>query len=99
MDKDYVAFEPTSPMTDYDGMAFHICQTFFPGDPDAWDKLQRALRAQIELDVFEQMRGIHSFPFKPGDHKRIAVKVVDFRGNEVVRVVPLEAISYGREKK
>jgi adenine-specific DNA-methyltransferase len=85
--------------TDYDGMTFHICQSFFPGDPDAWDKLQRALRAQIELDVFEQMRGTRSFPFKPGDHKRIAVKVIDFRGNEVVRIIPLEPVSYKKDKK
>jgi adenine-specific DNA-methyltransferase len=74
--------------TDYDGMTFHICQAFFPGDPHAWDKLQRALRAQIDPKVFDLMRGTVSFPFKPGEHQRIAVKVIDFRGNEVVRVVP-----------
>jgi len=51
--------------TDYDGMTFHICQAFFPGDKDAWDKLQRALRAQIEPEAFEQMRGTKSFPFQP----------------------------------
>ncbi|MFA0749980.1 MAG: hypothetical protein SLRJCFUN_000383 [Candidatus Fervidibacter sp.] len=75
--------------TDYDGKTFHICQAFFPGDPDAWEKLQRALRAQIDENIFEQMRGTVSFPFKPGEHGRIAVKVIDFRGNEVVRVVSL----------
>jgi adenine-specific DNA-methyltransferase len=85
--------------SDYDGMTFHICQSFFPGDPDAWDKLQRALKAQIEPDVFEQMRGTQSFPFKPGDHKRIAIKVVDFRGNEVMRIVPFEPVSYVKRKK
>ena len=40
---------------------------------------------------FEQMRGITSFSFKPDEHKRIAVKVIDFWGNEVVRVTPLDA--------
>lgn len=85
--------------TDYDGMTFHICQAFFPGDPDAWEKLQRALRAQIDPEAFERMRGTVSFPFKPGEHQRIAVKVIDFRGNEVVRVVGLkkEATAYGKE--
>jgi adenine-specific DNA-methyltransferase len=77
--------------SDYDGMTFHICQAFFPGDDKAWDKLQRALRAQIDEAAFEQMRGTTSFPFKTGKHKRIAVKVIDFRGNEVVRVMALEA--------
>lgn len=75
--------------TDYDGKTFHICQAFFPGDPDAWEKLQRALKAYIDPEAFEKMRGTVSFPFKPGEHNRIAVKVIDFRGNEVVRVVPL----------
>ncbi|MDT7920758.1 MAG: site-specific DNA-methyltransferase [Meiothermus sp.] len=76
--------------TDYDGKTFHICQAFFPGDPDAWEKLQRALKAQIAPEVFEQMRSTVSFPFEPGEHQRIAVKVIDFRGNEVVRVVNLQ---------
>lgn len=80
--------------SDYDGMTFHICQSFFPGDPDAWDKLQRALKAQIEPEAFEKMRGTTSFPFKPGDHKQIAVKVIDFRGNEVMRVMPLGNVKY-----
>lgn len=76
--------------TDYDGKTFHICQAFFPGDEDAWEKLQRALRVHIPEEAFERMRGVVSFPFQPGEHKRIAVKVIDFRGNEVVRVVKLE---------
>jgi len=80
--------------TDYDGKTFHICQAFFPGDSDAWEKLQRALKAQIDPEAFEQMRGTISFPFQPGDHQRIAVKVIDFRGNEVVRVIPLNAEQY-----
>jgi adenine-specific DNA-methyltransferase len=75
--------------TDYDGKTFKISQAFFPGDPDAWEKLQRALKAQIAPEAFEQMRGTVSFPFQPGEHQRIAVKVIDFRGNEVVRVIPL----------
>jgi len=76
--------------TDYDGKTFHICQAFFPGDNKAWEKLERALKAQIDPETFERMRGTVSFPFQPGEHRRIAVKVIDFRGNEVVRVVPLD---------
>jgi adenine-specific DNA-methyltransferase len=86
--------------TDYDGMTFHICQAFFPGDAKAWDKLQRALKAQIDPEAFERMRGTVSFPFEPGEHQRIAVKVIDFRGNEVVRVISLKRreISYDSPK-
>ncbi|MEJ5229961.1 MAG: hypothetical protein WHT65_08150, partial [Pseudothermotoga sp.] len=80
--------------TDYDGKTFHICQAFFPGDPDAWEKLQRALKAYIDLEVFERMRGTVSFPFQLGEYKRIAVKVIDFRGNEVMRVMTLGEVNY-----
>jgi len=83
--------------TDYDGMTFHICQAFFPGDAKAWDKLQRALKAQIDPEAFEQMRSTVSFPFKPGKHNRIAVKVIDYRGNEVVRVVKVHTLGAGEQ--
>ena len=38
----------------------------------------------------EQMLGTTSFLFEPGEHQRIAGKVSDFRGNEVVRMVHLQ---------
>ncbi|MHA2612016.1 MAG: hypothetical protein V2G33_06495 [bacterium JZ-2024 1] len=43
------------------------------------------------------MRDTVSFPFVPGEHKRIAVKVIDFRGNEVMRIIKLNTggIDYG----
>jgi adenine-specific DNA-methyltransferase len=76
--------------TDYDGRTFHICQAFFPGDPNAWEKLQRALKAYMDPKIFEKMKGTTSLPFKAGEHMRVAVKVIDFRGNEVIRVSNLE---------
>ncbi len=80
--------------TDYDGKTFHICQAFFPGNPDASDKLQRALKARIDPEVFEQMGGTKSFPFKHGKNKRIAVKVINFCGNEVMRVINVVDLKY-----
>ena len=81
--------------TDYDGKTFKISQAFFPGDANAWEKLQRALRVQIPSEVFERTHGTTSFPFKSGEHKRVAAKVIDFRGNEVVRVLPLDRVDHG----
>ncbi|MGC9075164.1 MAG: hypothetical protein ACP5JD_05485 [Candidatus Bipolaricaulaceae bacterium] len=57
--------------------------------PGAWEKLQRALCVHIDREAFEKMRGTVSFPFQAGEHGRIAVKVIDFRGDEVVRVVTM----------
>ncbi len=72
---------------DYDGRTFCICQAFFPGQKtkNPWEKLQRALKGTIDEDRFEALRGTTSVPFVPGE--TIAIKVVDDRGNEVVKII------------
>lgn len=71
--------------TDYDKRAFCISQAFFP-DSTAWDKLKRALKTSIDEEKFELLTSTKSLPFKLGKEKRIAVKVIDHRGNEVMVV-------------
>ena len=71
--------------SDYDGRTFCITQAFFP-DKKAWDKIARALKGVINEDRFEKFSGTESFPFPAGEHKQVAVKVIDPRGNEVMRV-------------
>lgn len=71
--------------TDYDGKVFCICQAFFP-DKTAWEKLSRALKGSVEEGAFEALSGTVSVPFKPGERKTVAVKVIDPRGNEVMKV-------------
>jgi len=74
--------------TNYDMRAFCICQAFFP-DRSAWDKLARALRGVVDDEAFEAFGGTVSLPFKPGTHRRAAVKVIDPRGNEVLKLLSL----------
>jgi adenine-specific DNA-methyltransferase len=74
---------------DYDGYTFCISQAFFPANSEAWEKLERALKGSLDPEKFEALRGTVSLPFQPGKHKRIAVKVIDMRGNEVIRVLPM----------
>lgn len=77
--------------TDYDDRCFNICQAFFPGgERDPWDKLSRALRGTISEEAFEALRGLKSLPFGPG--RKIAVKVIDHRGNEMLEVFDLSKI-------
>jgi adenine-specific DNA-methyltransferase len=74
--------------SDYDGRTFCITQAFFP-DRGAWDKLERALNGKdglIDEDKFAALSGTTSLPFKPGKHDKVAVKVIDPRGNEVMWV-------------
>ena len=82
--------------TDYDGKVFCICQAFFP-DKSAWEKLARALKGSIEEGAFDKLSGTTSLPFKPGERQTVAVKVIDPRGNEVMRVHRLGATTYTNE--
>ena len=71
--------------TDYDGRTFCISQAFFP-NKQAWSKIARALKGIVDSESFEQFSGTVSLPFSAGLHQKVAVKVIDARGNEVMRV-------------
>lgn len=75
--------------TDYDGMCFYATQVFFP-KTSAWDNLQRSLGATFEDSVWEHLAGTISEPFALGEHRCVAVKVIDERGNELLRVRDVE---------
>lgn len=74
--------------TDYDGQTFCITQAFFP-DRSAWDKLAKAMKGVIDQERFAALSGTTSLPFPAGKYKRVAVKVIDPRGNEVLKVYRL----------
>lgn len=71
--------------SDYDGRTFCITQAFFP-DKKAWHKIARDLKGVIDSESFEMFSGTESLPFPVGEHGCVAVKVIDPRGNEVMRV-------------
>ena len=71
--------------TDYDGYSFFATQVFFP-KTSAWDNLQKSLKAQFEAEVWAHLSGTESEPFELGGKRRIAVKVIDERGNELMVV-------------
>ncbi len=70
--------------TDWNGMAFNADQVFFPRTA-AWDNLRRALKSTHEDSVWEHLRGDTSAPFAADAGTEIAVKVLDERGNELLR--------------
>jgi adenine-specific DNA-methyltransferase len=76
--------------TDYNGMSFYAAQVFFP-KTQAWDNLKRSLGNSLEDSVWDHLAGTVSEPFAHGEHKRIAVKVIDERGNELMVVKELGA--------
>ncbi len=78
--------------TDYDGRSLYPRQVFFPmsGEKDGWSRLAKNLKAEIDIELIEAYRGTMSLPFESGDNKRVAVKIVDDRGIESLRLLEVE---------
>ena len=75
--------------SNYNGMVFMATQVFFPRTA-AWENLQKSLKGQFSHSVWEHLAGTVSEPFVLGDKKRIAVKAIDERGNELMVVKTAE---------
>jgi adenine-specific DNA-methyltransferase len=71
--------------TDYNGMVFCASQVFFP-KTGAWDNLQASLKTEFDPSLWKHLAGTVSEPFVMGENRRIAVKVIDDRGNELMVV-------------
>ncbi len=77
--------------TDYDGRSLFPRQVFFPmsGEKDGWARLAKNLKAEIDEELIETYRGTKSLPFSAGPNGRVAVKIVDDRGIESLRIIQL----------
>jgi len=75
--------------TDYDGRSLFPKQVFLPmsGQKDGWSRLAKNLKAEIDEELIEAYRGTISLPFETGDNQRIAVKIVDDRGIESLKIM------------
>jgi adenine-specific DNA-methyltransferase len=78
--------------TDYDGRSLYPRQVFFPmaAEDEGWARLARNLKAEIDPDLIQAYRGTVSLPFEPGEFKRVAVKVIDDRGIESLKIVEVK---------
>jgi len=77
---------------DYNGRTFCVSQAFFP-DRSAWQPLAKALKSVVDPERFEAFSGTRSLPFQPGE--RVAVKVIDPRGNEVMKLIHTAEVRHG----
>lgn len=77
--------------TDYDGRSLFPSQVFFPmsGKKDGWSRLAKNLKAEIDEERIEAYRGTKSLPFRLRNNRRIAVKIVDDRGIESLKIVDI----------
>lgn len=75
--------------TDYDGMCIEPDMVFFPmsGKKDGWNKLAKTLRTEINMDLIGKYAGTESLWFTAQPNTAIAVKIIDDRGIESLKVI------------
>ncbi len=75
--------------TNYNGESFFVRHAYFLGGDDPYEKLRRALRADIDEEAWRSLYATKSRPFRKPDTGKIAVKVINHYGDEVLKVYPL----------
>jgi adenine-specific DNA-methyltransferase len=74
--------------TNYNGESFFVRHAYFTGAGDPYEKLKRALRAEIDEAAWSALYSTVSRPFDPPKTGKIAVKVINHYGDEVLKVYP-----------
>jgi adenine-specific DNA-methyltransferase len=76
--------------TAYNGESFFVRHAYFTGADDPYDKLKRALRAEVDVAAWASLYSITSRPFERPKTGKIAVKVINHYGDEVLKVFRTE---------
>lgn len=78
--------------TNYDDRSLFPTQVFFPmaGAKDGWHKLKKDIKAELNEALLDQLHGTVSLPFAAGSYRKVAVKIVDDRGIESLKVISLD---------
>jgi len=72
--------------TDYNGESFFVRHAYFTGAEEPYEKLKRALRADIDEAAWISLYSTTSRPFNKPETGKIAVKVINHYGDEVLKV-------------
>ncbi len=57
------------------------------GDKEGWSKLAKNLKSEIDEEAIAAYNGTMSLPFYLGSYKRVAVKIIDDRGLESLKII------------
>jgi len=77
--------------SDYNGESFFVRQAYFLGQNDPYKSLKTSLKAEIDSDAWESLSSDISVPFAKPSTGRIAVKVINHLGDEVMKVYRVTA--------
>jgi len=72
--------------TDYNEESFFVRDCYFTGDGDPYKRLKAALKADIDADVWASLYKVVSRPFPKPSTGKIAVKVINDYGDEVMKI-------------
>jgi adenine-specific DNA-methyltransferase len=72
--------------TDYNDESFFVRHAYFTGAGDPYEKLKRALKADIDEEAWATLYRTESRPFPRPPRGKIAVKVINHYGDEVLKV-------------
>ncbi len=75
--------------TNYNGEAFFVTHAYFLGADKPYEKLKKALKADIKEDAWDDLYSTVSRPFSKPRTGKIAVKVINHYGDEVMKVISL----------
>jgi len=72
--------------TEYNGESFFVRHAYFTGADEPYEKLKKALRAEIDEAAWAELYRTESRPFPKPETGKIAVKVINHYGDEVLKV-------------
>ncbi|WP_291988104.1 DNA methyltransferase [Luteitalea sp.] len=78
--------------TNYDGESFFVRHAYFTGADEPYEKLKRALRAEIDEAAWSTLYSTVSRPFAQPETGKIAVKVINHYGDEVLKVFVVASV-------
>jgi adenine-specific DNA-methyltransferase len=73
--------------TDYNEESFFVRHCYFTGGNDPYKRLKAALKADIDAEAWETLYRTESRPFDKPETGKIAVKVINDYGDEVMKVI------------
>jgi len=76
--------------TNYSGEAFFVTHAYFLGADKPYEKLKKALKADINEDLWEELYSTTSRPFPKPKTGKIAVKVINHYGDEVMKIMEIK---------
>ena len=79
--------------TNYNGESFFVRHAYFTGAEEPYNKLKRALRAEIDEAAWSALYSTTSRPFPIPETGKIAIKVINHYGDEVLKVFDINHIS------